>query len=119
MSSYTRINYNGYIAPCNRCGGEGYIMGWDDGIGDVGCHSVSCRDKNKHYSGSCCTKKREAIRQWNNENQPVRTITITEKELKDAFRSKKDFNNFMFKYFEAKPFTDKEVEQEKENNDVR
>ena len=66
-SEYGIIPYNGYIAPCKLCGSPGVIIGWSDGIGDVCCSNKACdyRLLRVHYSGKFCTRKREAIRQWN------------------------------------------------------
>ena len=66
MSNYGRIEYKGYLSRCPHCGSLAEIRGWYDGIGDVGCFNRECDTrKHYHYSGKCCTSKRQAVKEWN------------------------------------------------------
>ena len=55
-------------AKCKICGGDAMIDGWADGIGDIRCSVCKISYPGCHYSGKCYTKKRDAIKKWNEVN---------------------------------------------------
>lgn len=60
---------------CAICGSPACDRTWNDGIGDICCSNDECRKSYNgcHYSGRYRTKKRDAIRTWN-ENVEIETL---------------------------------------------
>lgn len=76
MAEYGIIPYKGKLKPCKYCGCDAVIKGWSDGIGDVMCSNSRCIRNITygyplncfHYSGKFHTRKRQAIKNWNDAN---------------------------------------------------
>ncbi|MBO7731361.1 MAG: hypothetical protein J6S67_02360 [Methanobrevibacter sp.] len=60
---------------CPICGSVACDRTWNDSIGDIGCSNDNCRKTYNgcHYSGKFHTKKKDAIRNWN-ENVEIETL---------------------------------------------
>ena len=55
-------------AKCKICNSPAVNSCWESGIGDICCSSCRVTYAGCHYSGKFYTKKRDAIKKWNEVN---------------------------------------------------
>ena len=51
-----------------KCNSPAVNSCWESGIGDIRCSVCRVTYAGCHYSGKFCTKKRDAIKKWNEVN---------------------------------------------------
>ena len=71
---------------CAVCGSPACDRTWNDGIGDIGCSNDNCRRTYNgcHYSGKYYTKKRDAIKCWNESVEIEKLQYESSKQLADS-----------------------------------
>lgn len=74
------------LKPCAICGSSACDRTFNDGIGDIGCSNDKCRKTYQgcHYSGKFCTKKRDAMKCWNENNEILKLQYESMKQLADS-----------------------------------